>query len=30
MREELELHFADHFYLVDGKKEIRPLEPVNY
>lgn len=30
MREEIELRFADHFYLVDSKKEIRPLGPVNY
>jgi hypothetical protein len=30
IRDELELHFADHFYCTDGRKEIRPLEPVNY
>ena len=30
MREELEIHFADHFYLVNGRKEIRPLELISY
>jgi hypothetical protein len=30
IRDELELYFADHFYCINGKKEIRSLEPVNY
>ena len=29
-REELEHIFADHFYFVDGKRKIKPLEPVKY
>ena len=28
--DELHALFADHFHLVDGRKEIRPLEPVRY
>lgn len=30
MREEIELLFADHFCLIEERKEIRPLEPVSY